>query len=148
MLILREPPVHVLLASPARQIRVVDGRRDADARRGLAVQVAQIVGEVFEIAPGVVAHLREDFVQQDEVVGRACGPRDGGVRLEIKVPVAFLGDSFVDELFWDSQPLFFFFFTFVGFYGIQVSCSECALTVPKVGLLFLPSRICPFAVVR
>ena len=84
-------------ASIAGLIRIVDGRRDANARRRLAVKIAQVMRESLEFTNAVLRRF-EDFVQQDKVMSWACGPRDGGVRLEEEVPVAVLSDALVDEL--------------------------------------------------
>ena len=87
----------ILPASIAGLVRIVDGRNNADARRRFAIKIAQVVRQLLEITHAVTA-LREDFVQQDEVMSWARGSRDCGVRLEEEVPVAVLGDGVVDEL--------------------------------------------------
>ena len=87
----------ILPASIARLVRIVDGRRDADARRRFAVKIAQVVRKSLEFTHAVL-HRFEDFVEQNEIVSWTCGTRDGGVRLEEEVPVAGLGDTRVDEL--------------------------------------------------
>lgn len=140
-LALIEHPTQISPASVAGFVRIVDGRRDADAGRGFAVQIAQVVRYTLQVAHGVLARLSEDFVQQDKVVGWACCPGERCMRLEEEVPVAVLGDAVVDKLS-DSQPLSQFF-TFR-----DLKKKSTLLTVPHGGLPCFWVRKYPLSSIR
>ena len=91
-------PAQIPSASIAGFVRVVHWRRDADAGCGLAVKIAHVVRKSFKFTHRVIGRLLEYFVHENKVVSGAWRPSDRCVGLEIKVPVAILGDTRINEL--------------------------------------------------
>lgn len=92
----------VAAGSSADQVRVIGRRTDTHSPGGTAEQIAQSVGEILEDIRRVLEGgdgflVGEDLVPDGKVVGRTGGALDGGVSLEVEVPVAGLCDAAVDD---------------------------------------------------
>jgi hypothetical protein len=97
-----EEPAKVASGPFTHQVRVISGRADADGLGGTAIQIAQVVREVFQGVGGVLKGrlhpaALEYLVQDDVVVGRPGRALDRCVSLQEKVPVARFGDGAVDD---------------------------------------------------
>ena len=93
--------IAIAAASLAREVGVVDWWRYADGSRGPAEEKTHFVGQSLQVirncAPWADELFCKDLVEQDEVMGRACGALKGVVGLQKEVPVAGVGDSGVDN---------------------------------------------------